>query len=98
MTKGAKSQGRSVGGMSTRAASWLAWSVWVSTLVAMALTFLLASLSVPTSSALVTACLSVVIVAFSTVGALVASRRPENPPSAGSFAAEPSSGGWENSP
>jgi hypothetical protein len=65
--------------MSTRAASWLAWSVWVSTLVAMALAFLLATLNVPTSSALVTACLSVVIIAFSTVGALIASRRPENP-------------------
>jgi hypothetical protein len=45
----------------------------------MALAFLLASLNVPTSSALVTACLSAVILAFSTVGALVASRRPENP-------------------
>jgi len=44
----------------------------------MALAFLLASLNVPTSSAVVTACLSVVIVAFSTVGALVGSRRPEN--------------------
>jgi hypothetical protein len=65
--------------MSTRAASLLAWPAWVSTLVAMALAFLLASLNVPTSSALVTACLSVVILAFSTVGALVASRRPENP-------------------
>src|SRR5215218_4991462 len=65
--------------MSTRAASLLAWPAWVSTLVAMALAFLLASLNVPTSSALVTACLSVVILAFSTVGTLVASRRPENP-------------------
>jgi hypothetical protein len=48
-------------------------------LVAMALAFLLASLNAPTSSAIVTACLSVVILAFSTVGVLVASRRPENP-------------------
>src|ERR671921_33635 len=65
--------------MNTRAASWLAWSVWVASVVAMALAFLLASLNVPTSSALVTACLSVVILAFSSVGALIASRRPENP-------------------
>jgi hypothetical protein len=64
--------------MNTRTASWLAWPVWASTLAAMALAFLLASLNVPTSSALVTAVLSLVIVAFSTVGALVASRRPEN--------------------
>jgi len=45
----------------------------------MAFAFLLASLNELTSSAFVTACLSVVIFAFSTVGALVASRRPENP-------------------
>jgi hypothetical protein len=44
----------------------------------MALALLLASRNAPTSSALVTAVLSVVIFAFSTVGALVASRRPEN--------------------
>jgi hypothetical protein len=48
-------------------------------LAAMALAFLLASLNAPTSSALVTACLGIVILSFSTVGALVASRRPENP-------------------
>jgi hypothetical protein len=48
-------------------------------LVAMTLALLLASRNVPTSSALVTVCLSFVILAFSTVGALIASRRPENP-------------------
>jgi hypothetical protein len=79
MTQGTKAQDRRADEISTRAASSLAWSAWVSTLVAMALAFLLASLNVPTSSGLVTACLSVVILAFSTVGALVASRRPENP-------------------
>jgi hypothetical protein len=45
----------------------------------MILAFDLASLNVPISSSLVTAVLSVVIMAFSTVGALVASRRPDNP-------------------
>jgi hypothetical protein len=64
--------------VSARAASWLAWSTWVSTFVVMTLAFLLASLNQPTSSGLVTAVLSVVILAFSTVGALVASRRPDN--------------------
>ncbi len=64
--------------MSPRTASWLAWSLWVSTLLTGALTLLLASLNVPTSSALTTALISIVIFAFSTVGALVASRRPEN--------------------
>ena len=65
--------------MSRRISFWLAWFAWVPTLVAMVLALLLASLNAPTSSALVTAVLSVVIVAYSTVGALVASRRPENP-------------------
>src|SRR5215212_3557744 len=65
--------------MSRPAASWLAWTAWLTTLAAMVLAFLLASLNAPTSSALVTTCLGVVILAFSTVGALVASRRPENP-------------------
>jgi hypothetical protein len=65
--------------MSIRTASWLAWPAWASTLLAMILAFYLALLNVPISSARVTAVLSVVIIAFSTVGALVASRRPENP-------------------
>jgi hypothetical protein len=79
VTRGTKSQGRRVVGISIRTASWLAWSAWASTSFAMILAFVLASLNVPTSSSLVTAVLSVVIIAFSTVGALVASRRPENP-------------------
>jgi hypothetical protein len=79
VTRETEGQGRVVGGISTRAASWLTWPAWASTLLAMTLAFVLASLNQPTSSALVTAVLSVVIVAFSTVGALVASRRPENP-------------------
>jgi hypothetical protein len=79
VAEGAKEQGRGVNWLSRRTAAWVAWSIWGSTLVTMALAFLLASLNVPTSSAVVTACLSTVILAFSTVGALVASRRPENP-------------------
>jgi hypothetical protein len=79
VTRGTKSQGRRVVGISIRTASWLAWSAWASTSFAMILAFVLASLNVPTSSSLVTAVLSVVIIAFSTVGALVASRRHENP-------------------
>lgn len=65
--------------MSTRVAARVAWTLWAWTLLAVAPTFLLASLNTPPSSVLVTAFLSVVIFAFSTVGALIASRRPENP-------------------
>jgi hypothetical protein len=79
VTEGTKDKYREVERLSRRTAAWAAWSTWLSTLVAIAVTLLLASLNVPTSSAFITACLSVVILAFSTVGALVASRRPENP-------------------
>jgi hypothetical protein len=65
--------------MSTRAAAWITWSAWASTVLAAALTLILVSFNVPSSSPRNTAVLSLVIVAFSTVGALVASRRPENP-------------------
>ena len=49
------------------------------TALAVALTLLLASLNEPSSSLRNTAFLSLLVFAFSTVGALVASRRPENP-------------------
>jgi hypothetical protein len=65
--------------MSTRAATWLAGSLWALTTVSMALTLLLASFNEPASSVLNMALISVLVLAFSTVGALVASRRPENP-------------------
>ena len=65
--------------MSARAATWLAWSIWALTVLAVALTLLIASLNESSSSLQNTAFLSLVIFAFSTVGALVASRRPENP-------------------
>jgi hypothetical protein len=64
--------------MSARAATWLAWSMWALTVLAVALTLLIASLN-ESSSFQNTAFLSLLIFAFSTVGALVASRRPENP-------------------
>jgi len=53
--------------------------MWVLTVLATALTLLLASLNEPTSSLQNTAVISLLVLAFSTVGALVASRRPENP-------------------
>ena len=64
--------------MSGRAAGWLAWGMWALTVLAATLTLFLASLNVPTSSVQNMAVISLLILAFSTVGALVASRRPEN--------------------
>jgi hypothetical protein len=64
--------------MSTRAA-WLAWGISVLTVLAMALMLYLTSLNEPSSSFRDMVVLSLLLLAFSTVGALVASRRPENP-------------------
>ena len=64
--------------MGTRAA-WLGWGVWVLTVLATALTLVLTSLNYPSSSFRDMVALSLLLLAFSTVGALVASRRPENP-------------------
>ena len=49
------------------------------TVLAMVLTLLLAMLNEPTSSLRNTGFISLVILAFSTVGALIGSRRPEHP-------------------
>jgi hypothetical protein len=64
--------------MSARTAGWSAWGLWALTVLAVAPTLRLASLNEP-SSARNSAVVALVILAFSTVGALVASRRPENP-------------------
>lgn len=64
--------------MSGRAVGWAAWGLWALTVLAGAPTLLLASVNGP-SSVRNTAFVSALILAFSTVGALVASRRPENP-------------------
>jgi hypothetical protein len=65
--------------MSGRTAGWSAGGIWASTVLAMVLTLLLAALNEPTSSLRNTVFVSLVILAFSTVGALIGARRPENP-------------------
>ncbi len=65
--------------MSGRVVRWLPWGIWGLTVLAAALTLVLASLNEPRSSFRNTALISLLILAFSTVGALVASRRRENP-------------------
>ena len=86
MTEGTKEQGRGVGGTSTRAAAWLAWS-----LVALSLALLLGGIAlsragstVPdlpfggeTDDGSVVANL-VTLLPFSVVGAIIASRQPRN--------------------
>ncbi len=82
MTAGTREQGRGVGGFSRRTAARLAWSVWA---LSLALTALSLVLLVPTLSHPNTHVFdfwledTLVAVLFPTVGAIVASHRPENP-------------------
>jgi hypothetical protein len=70
--------------MSTRAASWLAWSLWALTLMAVAadVAFQVLNASTPTAATRGPAALGIgfvlVFMSFATVGALVASRQPGN--------------------
>lgn len=59
-------------------AGWSAWGMWALTVVATVFTLFLVSLNAPSSSLWNTGPVSGLIFAFSTVGALVASRRSEN--------------------
>jgi hypothetical protein len=68
--------------MSFRAASWLAWSLWALTLVLTALSLLLLALNRSEPNVYLYdfwAEYTLGALSFSTVGAFVASRRPENP-------------------
>ena len=81
MTQGTKEQGRGIGGITPRAASWLAWSLWTLslTLTVLALLLLALILSHPHTHIFDDWLVSTLnAVFFSTVGAIVASRRPEN--------------------
>jgi hypothetical protein len=81
VTEGTKQRYRVIGGMSYRAASWLAWSLWglSLTLTVLALLLLALNLSHPHAhifDSWLDSTLNAVF--FSTVGAIVASRRREN--------------------
>jgi hypothetical protein len=82
VTEGTKEGHRGLGRTSYRAAAWLAWSLWALslTLTALALLLLALNLSHPPTHILDTWLDSTLnAVFFSTAGAIVASRRPENP-------------------
>lgn len=72
--------------MSRRAASWLAWSGWLLSMVALTLSLLL-TLFLPASGGITdvvansvfTVVFAAIVLSFSTVGALIATRQPRNP-------------------
>src|SRR5215212_1133987 len=77
MTQRMAGQGRGVGGMSGRAAAWLAWSLVVLSVMLLVggISFaLMIRSSVPDGSVT----LSLLALAFSVVGAIIASRQPRN--------------------
>src|ERR687895_1071317 len=69
--------------MSARAASWLAWCLWLLcvALISFGLLFHFLTSPIPTTDTppTLTVLFRVLSLAFPTVGALIASRRPENP-------------------
>src|SRR5215204_5578875 len=66
--------------MSSRTASWLAWSLWAVCVVLIGLTLLLNFLTLVLDRGQVFAILALVLsLAYPTVGALIASRLPANP-------------------
>jgi hypothetical protein len=82
VTEGARGQDQGVGGLSSRAAAWLAWSIWALSLALVGLGLLfhimnLSEPSVPTFAHWVEGTL--LGVGFPTVGAIIASRRTHNP-------------------
>ncbi len=82
MREGTREQGRGVGSRSRRAAAWIAWSLWALIVVLVALTRLLDLIMPPRSveeSALLDVLFTMLVLTYATVGAFVASHRPENP-------------------
>ena len=80
MTEGAKDQGRGIGGITARAASRLAWSLWALTVILTALSLLLLVLNLRYPNTYIPNYWlgNALVVIDATVGAVVASRRPEN--------------------
>jgi hypothetical protein len=79
--EGASERGRGIGGITPRTASWLAWSLWALSVALTALSLLLLALirSHPGTHVFDWWLGNSLVVIDVTVGAIVASRRPENP-------------------
>jgi hypothetical protein len=81
VTEGTKEQARGVGGLSRRTAAWLAWSLWALSVALTALSLVLLALirAHPGIHVFDFWLGNSLVVIDVTVGAIVASRRPENP-------------------
>jgi hypothetical protein len=81
VTEEAREHGGGAGGTNARDAAWLAWSLWALAvaLTALSLVFMVWSLSRPNVHVFDWWLGNALVVVDATVGALIASRRPENP-------------------
>ncbi|MGZ6390569.1 MAG: hypothetical protein ACXWQZ_15075 [Ktedonobacterales bacterium] len=64
--------------MSTRAAAWLAWSIWAITIAIITPTLLFQSVNVGSDPLAINLLGALVLLAYATIGALIASRHPRN--------------------
>jgi len=81
VTEGASEQGLGVGGISRRAASWLAWAVCALSLALAALSFFLMALILRLDTPVYFFWLGLTVIAmgYSVIGAIIASRLPNQP-------------------
>jgi hypothetical protein len=81
MTEGARKQGREVGGISIRSASWLAWSLCALSLALTALGYLVIALDLSLDAPIYFYWLepTTIAIGYSVIGAIIASRLPDHP-------------------
>jgi hypothetical protein len=81
VTEGAKEQGREVGGVSIRSASWLAWSLCTLTLALTVLGYLVIALGLSLDAPVYFYWLepTTIAIGYSMIGAIIASRLPDHP-------------------
>ncbi len=81
MTKEARTQGREVGGISIRSASWLAWSLCTLSLALTALGYLVIALDLNLDAPVYFYWLepTTIAIGYSVIGAIIASRLPDHP-------------------
>jgi hypothetical protein len=81
VTEGAREQGREVGGVKRRTAAWMPWFVWALCIAlvasAMLLEFFNPSVQ-PRDGSVIDGYIGIALLAYPMVGAIVASRRPNN--------------------
>jgi hypothetical protein len=81
VTEGARKQGREIGGISIRAASWLAWSLCALSLALTALGYILIALNLSLGAPVYFYWLepTTIAIGYSVIGAIIASRLPDHP-------------------